>query len=319
MAVGASVESPRMNATDWIQARLDSGELTAHDIAELSEAFQMQNALTADAKPGPVTLARARELLDYYADDGGWDSTPPTPVAPDGGDLPDLDLPAGSWPEGIDISRHQRFDDPAALPPEQVQFAFVKASEGTSGSGSTDPSMESHLRTLSDAGVEPLGIYHFARPSSAYVYGPTAGQPLGEAQNFARQWERAQATAGGLLPPVLDIEDEKAQTPEPVALIDWCAEWCEHCRTLTGRSPIVYTYFSYIHVQLKGCVPALAKYPLWLADYRGAPPGEQPTEIAGWPWTFWQYTGSGSVNGISGPVDRNVFRGSSAALLGLVR
>lgn len=307
-------------ATEWIEAKLASGDLTAHDIAELTEAFQMQNALKADAKPGKDTLGRARHLLDYYIVEVD-ESVPPTPPVPppEGTDLPDLELAAVNWPEGIDISHHQRFDDPDALDVDLVQFAFVKATEGTSGSGSVDPQMEDHLRTLSDAGVEPLGVYHFARPSSAHIYGPTTGQPLGEAQNFARQWERAKAVAGGLLPPVLDIEDEKSQIPEPSALIDWCAEWCEHCRSLTGRVPIVYTYFSYIHVQLKGCVPTLGRYPLWLADYRGTPPDDQPREIPGWPWTIWQYTGSGSINGIAGAVDRNVFRGTNTQLLGLVR
>lgn len=306
------------NAVEWIQAKLKSGEVTAHDIAELTEAFQMQNALGADGKPGTNTLGRARQLLDYYAD---VDPVPPTPpVPPPGGEtgLPDLELPTVNWQEGIDISHHQRFDDPDSLALDYVDFAFVKASEGTSGSGSMDPAMEDHLRILSDVGVEPLGIYHFARPSSAYIFGPTSGQPLGEAQNFARQWERAQAVAGGLLPPVLDIEDEKSQTPGPSQLIDWCAEWCEHCRTLTGREPIVYTYFSYIHVQMKGCVPTLNKYPLWLADYRGEPP-DMPREIPDWPWLIWQYTGSGSVVGIAGAVDRNAFRGTHEALLGLVR
>ncbi len=313
---------------DWIKAALESGELRPHDIADLADAFQRQNGLRADAKPGTKTLGRARALLEYWGADPDetTPSVPSTPVPPSGGDegephpqpLPNLALSSTKWESGIDISHHQGLE-PDELNPDFIEFAFVKASEGTSGAGSVDPKMLDHLVTLREyPQTEALGVYHFARPSSARIYGPHAGQPLGEAQNFARQWERAVETIGAMLPPVLDIEDEKPQIPEPLELIDWCLEWCEHCERLTGRWPIIYSYFSYLHVQMKGAASTLGKYPLWLADYRAAPP-DSPRGVKDWPWTFWQHSGSGHTPGVVGACDLNVFRGTYEQLLGLVR
>lgn len=310
-------------AKDWIQKKLDSGELSAQHIADLTEAFQRQNALRPpDAKPGPQALGRASTLLAYYRDhDTPAPPPPPPPVEPEPIDdeLPNLSLDPDEWVPGIDVSHHQSLDGDEldGFELDGFEFAFVKASEGTSGAGSVDSKMVSHLQELQDV-VEPLGIYHFARPSSAVLFGPTAGQPLGEAQNFARQWERAVGAVGTLLPPVLDIEDEKPQIPEPTKLIDWCAEWCEHCERLTGRRPIIYTYFSYIHVQLKGVAKTLGAYPLWMADYRADPPNS-PREIPDWPWLFWQHSGNGRVPGVSGACDLNVFRGTFDQLRGLIR
>jgi len=296
-----------VNAETYIRNRLASGDLTHAQIVDLVRAFQHQNCLNVDGKPGAITLGRADELLAYYR---GEAPSPPSEL----GDLPNLAM-GPPWPFGIDIDHHQRIDQ-GALDLESVRFAIVGVTEGTSGRASVDPKFRDHLTTLSNGGVEALGVYHFGRPSSTRLFGSTFGRPLGEAQNFARQWEIAEGIAGRLLPPVLDMEDEKEELSN-AELIDWTSEWCEHCERLIGRRPIIYTYFSFIHTQLKGYVGGLTKYPLWLADYRGEPP-QSPRDIPDWPWLFWQFTGKGSVGGIRGECDRNVFRGTRAQLEGLL-
>jgi lysozyme len=296
-----------VDAETYIRNRLAAGDLTHAQIADLVRAFQRQNGLKADGKPGAITLGRVDELLTYYR--GETPAPPPSGL----GELPNLAMDPTSWPLGIDIDHHQRLQGTLDL--GAARFAFVGVTEGTSGRASVDPKFRDHLTALSAVGVA-LGVYHFGRPSSARIYGSGFGQPLGEAQNFARQWEVAEGIVGPLLPPVLDMEDEKEQLSN-AELIDWTIEWCEHCERLTGRRPIVYTYFSFIHTQLKDYVGQLTKYPLWLADYRGAPP-QSPREIPGWPWLFWQFTGSGSVGGIRGECDRNVFRGTRAQLESLL-
>ena len=299
-----------VNAETFVKSRIASGALTHAQIINLVRAFQLQNGLKADGKPGPVTFDRVDELLAYY--EGVFDPTSP------GLQELQLDLMAdpAEWPFGIDIDHHQRIDG-SALDLDAAQFAFVGVTEGTSGRASVDPKFREHLKELSVAGVSALGVYHFGRPSSTRLFGPNFGQPLGEAQNFARQWEIAESITSRLLPPVLDMEDEKEQLSN-AELIDWTIEWCEHCERLTGRAPIIYTYFSFIHTQLKDYVGALTRYPLWLADYRGTPPQDAPRDIPNWPWLFWQFTGSGTVRGIRGECDRNVFRGTRAQLESLL-
>ncbi|KKL74523.1 hypothetical protein LCGC14_2064070 [marine sediment metagenome] len=299
-----------MDAETFVKTRLTSGELTHAQIAHLVRAFQLQNGLKADGKPGEITLGRIGDLLAYY----GGEITHPTSLELEKL-LPDLALDPAEWLFGIDIDHHQRIDEDA-LDLDTVQFAFVGVTEGTSGRASVDPRFREHLTELRSAGVA-LGVYHFGRPSSTRLFGPDFGQPLGEAQNFARQWEIAESIAGRLLPPVLDMEDEKEQLSN-AELIDWTLKWCEHCERLTGRTPIIYTYFSFIHTQLKEYVGDLTRYPLWLADYKGAPPQDAPRDIPNWPWLFWQFTGSGTVRGIKGQCDRNVFRGTRAQLESLL-
>lgn len=294
-----------VDAETFIRNRLISGALTHAQLADLVRAFQRQNGLKADGKPGAITLGRADELLAYYRGE-----TPPPPS--EDGDLPNLALDPTSWPFGIDLDHHQRLEGP--LEHEALRFAFAGVTEGTSGRASVDPKFRDHLAALRD--VSAVGVYHFGRPSSRRRFGEAFGRPLGEAQNFARQYEIAESIAGRLLPPVLDMEDEKEQLSN-AELIDWTIEWCEHCERLTGRRPIIYTYFSFIHTQLKDYVGGLTQYPLWLADYRGEPP-QSPRDIPSWPWLFWQFTGSGSVGGIRGECDRNVFRGTPAQLEGLL-
>lgn len=300
-----------MSAEDYIRHRLAAGDLTHSQVADLARAFQHQNGLLVDGKPGPVTLGCVDEILSELRNPPPVDAE--TPLG-----LPNLEMNPRGWLFGIDLDHHQRFlsmhglleDDP------RVSFAFVGLTEGTSGRASIDPMYRGHIERLHAARV-PLGVYHFGRPSSAKRFGSRFGQPLGEAENFARYHEVAHRMSGGkLLPPVLDMEDER-ETLTPVELIDWTLKWCEECKRLTGRQPIIYTYFSFIHLELKGYSDDLTKHQLWVADYREVPPN-LPREIPEWPWLLWQYTGAGSVRSISGHVDQNVFRGTRAQLEGML-
>lgn len=300
-----------MSAEDYIRHRLAAGDLSHAQIANLARAFQHQNGLLVDGKPGTVTLGRVDEVLTELSSGPPVDAGEPL-------SLPNLALDPNEWLFGIDLDHHQRFlsvpdlleDDPA------VRFAYVGLTEGTSGRASIDPMYRSHIERLHGARV-PLGVYHFGRPSSAKRFGAQFGQPKGEAENFARYYEVAHKLVGGkMLPPVLDMEDER-EALTPRELIEWTASWCEECRRLTGRDPIIYTYFSFIHVELKGYGDELTRHQLWIADYREVPPTAS-REIPGWPWLIWQYTGAGNVRSISGHVDRNVFRGTQAQLEGLL-
>lgn len=286
-----------------------SGQAIYAHMVDLTRAFQLQNGLKVDGKPGPITLARVREVL---ASNIGEVSTVPPPPAPTDESLPNMALKPEEWLRGIDIDHYQTIVGP--LDASAVQFAYVGVSEGTGGRNSQDPKFRDHLAKLTSMRAGPIGIYHFARPSSARLHGPSFGQPLGEAENFVRQWEVAEKIAERLLPPVLDMEDEREQLNSD-ELIVWTLKWCEHCERLTGRRPIIYTYFNFIQAQLKGYLGALTNYPLWLADYR---PQSYPRDVAGWPWLFWQFTGTGTVRGINGPCDQNLFRGTQAQLEGLL-
>jgi hypothetical protein len=78
-------------------------------------------------------------------------------------------------------------------------------------------------------------------------------------------------------------------------------DFLDEVKTLTGTIPVLYSYTSFINSYLTS---SLAGYPLWVADYRSGSPGSNGVWAD---WIGWQYSSSGSVSGISGSVDLDVF------------
>jgi hypothetical protein len=66
---------------------------------------------------------------------------------------------------------------------------------------------------------------------------------------------------------------------------------------------VVYTTVDFYRENGIGALPGTE---FWLRSVAGHP----STVYPGQRWTFWQYTGTGLVPGIHGPVDINVFAGS---------
>ncbi|MCC6175183.1 MAG: glycoside hydrolase family 25 protein [Chloroflexi bacterium] len=156
-------------------------------------------------------------------------------------------------------------------------------------------------------GIEAAGLVrgacHFAFETSGQSF-PGDGP---EAECFVAELRRA----GGVKPGdllALDIEDGSGE------LGDWCLRWLKRVEVLTGVHPLLYTgaWFSALHGL--GAVPALAEYPLWLADYDDEWPG------APRPWeqeSIWQYSDAGRVPGITGGVNMNQFPGPREQSLAL--
>src|SRR5207249_4682186 len=110
----------------------------------------------------------------------------------------------------------------------------------------------------------------------------------------------------GDLPPVLDMETNDGQSDATV--IARAKTWLAHVHSVTGRTPIIYSspgYWSSIGN------PNLSQYILWVAHWQT----QCPTTPSGWTsWDFWQTADNGSVPGISGAVDLDLFNGTKAAL-----
>jgi len=76
-----------------------------------------------------------------------------------------------------------------------------------------------------------------------------------------------------------------------------------------GRRPIIYTAPDFYDDNELWRVPGVD---FWLRSV-AAPVGER---YPGQPWTFWQYSSTGLVQGIPGRVDLNVFAGNAQAWAG---
>ena len=195
---------------------------------------------------------------------------------------------------GIDAARYQGTIDWPTAATSGVSFAYLKATEGGDG---LDPAFAFNWRLAAQAGI-PRGAFHFF-----YFCRPAAEQ----ARWFIRNVPRAPQA----LPPVLDMEwtpFSPTCTLRPSAA-DVRAE-AEIFLTLLerhyGQRPLIYTSPEFFATNQMGRIP---RTEYWLRSVADHPSNTYPNQA----WTFWQYSSTGRVPGLRGPVDTNAFAGSAAA------
>jgi GH25 family lysozyme M1 (1,4-beta-N-acetylmuramidase) len=212
--------------------------------------------------------------------------------------------PPAAQARGIDVSNYQHPGNAPINWPQVrgsgIEFAFIKATEGPVGCNGSYYTNNWLRRDWSDSAAAGLyrGAYHFARPGDA-----------ASAINQARYFVSAVGAMNGPrdLPPVLDLESTCGLSPWDLAI--FARTWVGEVQRLTGRTPIIYTYFYFWQDQLLND-STFSGLPLWIATY-----GPRPMVPRAWAgWTFWQHSSTGAVPGISGNVDLNVFAFSSDAL-----
>jgi len=198
--------------------------------------------------------------------------------------------PTPTYVQGIDVSHWQGDINWSEVYGAGYRFAFVKASEGV---GWMDSNFVTNMDNGSDAGLL-MGAYHFARPDLGNNAQDEALYFVSVARNYLK---------GGYLRPALDLEVGSSLGKE--ALSNWVHTWMETVKNETGIEPIIYVNSNYANNYLNTSV---AKYDLWIAHWTYDPTTSPNTGI--WSsWDFWQYSNNGSVSGISGDVDLDIFNG----------
>ncbi len=205
----------------------------------------------------------------------------------------------GSGPtvKGIDVSYYQGAIDWTRVKNDGVKYAFIRVSDGLS---TIDTKFETYWAQSRANGIIH-GAYQFFRPNQ---------DPIAQAELFLDKL--GNTIADDDLPPVIDIEAAGGLTPAQVAAK--AKQWIDHVEAALGVKPIIYTGFYFWRDQV-GAPAYGAAHPLWHAQYTSA---ACPNISAPWTkWAFWQYTSSGSVDGIAGNVDTNRFDGTMAELMAL--
>ena len=211
-----------------------------------------------------------------------------------------LTATAVAYAGGIDVSHWQGTINWSKVDDAGVQFAFLKATEGTYY---VDTKFAANWSAAKAEGIY-RGSYHFAQP------GKSSGTD--QAKYYVNQVGLSRFKETGSFPPVLDLETTGGLGVS--ALRTWVTNFLTTTKSLTGRTPILYFSPGFWSAHM-GSSTGFTQYPLWIAHYTTA---SAPTIPAGWSrWTFWQYTSSGTVAGIAGNVDRNKFNGTTAALADL--
>jgi len=192
--------------------------------------------------------------------------------------MPDFEV------HGIDVSHYQAKINWDTIAAQAIDFAFVKATEGTDHA---DTLFCNNWSDIKRVGLK-RGAYHFFRPRSSV---------LKQAQNFMSQVN----LEPGDLPPVLDVEVTDGASDELV--IKRVRTWVEIIEHHYQVKPIIYTNLNFYKQYIR---QNFDDYPIWIARYNT----REPKLANNQQWQFWQYGNRGQLKGINGFVDFNVFKGS---------
>lgn len=192
---------------------------------------------------------------------------------------------------GIDVSHHQGSIDWPAVKASGVEFAFIRLGYRgyTTGTLHRDETAGENLRQAKAAGLR-IGTYFYSQALTAE-----------EARQEARFALEILGDTRLDLPLVYDWEyvSEEVRTGHmaPQALVDCIHAFCEVVEE-AGYSPMIYFNQELSRTLLD--VTQVTRYPFWFAKYG---------EVMDFPYQirYWQYSDVGSVPGIEGPVDLDLY------------
>ena len=182
---------------------------------------------------------------------------------------------------GIDVSRYQGSANWSRVAAAGKQFAIVRLGSSNSNGLYIDPYFLRNVNGAHTAGLR-VGAYY-------YTYARTQAEVANELTVFMDALQGLQLE----YPVFVDVEANSLTSLSRTQLTGlvryamdilyqrgWYAGW--------------YSYTSFINSYLNA--DALAEYPLWVADYRSRL-GYRGS------YAMWQYSGSGTCDGVSGAVD----------------
>lgn len=197
-----------------------------------------------------------------------------------------VDLPEGYQALGIDVSHYQgEIDWPEVsamhVLDDSLHFVYLKCTEGTA---LEDDRCAENAVGASAANL-PFGLYHFFRVEL---------NATDQAVFFA---EKCLALSDSLRP-VLDVEVRTNWKKD--RYVDSVYTFLVTFEKLTTIRPMIYTNESFYEDFFQNSYLRNERY--WIANYNGKSKAMNEKENV----LIWQFSESGTVNGISGKVDLNV-------------
>ena len=168
-----------------------------------------------------------------------------------------------------------------------ISFIYIKSTEGKS---LLNPFYKADYKQARAHGFS-VGTYHFFS-----IYSPAEAQ----AAHFLRHSYISQ----GDFPPVLDVEPSPQQIAKmggAGVLFKAVRTWLTIVEQRTGKRPILYISQQFVNRYLPLAPDIKRDYDIWIARY-----GEYKPDVH---LVYWQLCPDGSVQGIQGEVDINVFNG----------
>ena len=180
---------------------------------------------------------------------------------------------------GVSISSHQGKVDMEQLADQDIQFALIKATEGTTN---VDKYFAANWENAKAAGI-PASAYHFFSFS-------TPGDT--QAQNYI---DTVGKNLDGRLIPAVDIQYtakySKQNPPAKAAVRREFTTYLNIIENYYGVKPIIYTDKEFYDDYLDGIIDG---YDLWVSN------SFHPASWDGWKdWTIWHYCQTDELKGIS--------------------
>jgi len=240
----------------------------------------------ADPEPEEENIAQQEETEDPL---------PPNDYAPDGFDerngfkIYSSDGMIGV--PGIDVSAYQPDIDWTEVKASGIEFAMIRVGYRGYGSGKLDldDCFLKHMQGALDAGLD-VGVYFFSQAL-------TPEEAVEEAEYVLTWIEGYDITC----PVVFDWEevDAPARTDDMnMVMLTSCAE--AFCKTVEEAGYEAAVYFNQAYGYQQFNLVSLREYQFWLAEYADVP-------TFAYDFQMWQYTNEGTVPGINGPVDLNIY------------
>ena len=190
---------------------------------------------------------------------------------------------------GIDVSKYQSNINWEQVKTAGVKFVIIRIGYRGYGSGALveDSTYRRNIQGAINAGLR-VGVYFYS-------------QAINE-QEAVEEASMVLSLVGGYSLPLgvyYDTESVAGGRANAISAAERTACAVAFCETIrsAGYSAGVYSYASWFYNALN--FANISKYNIWIAQYRD-------TLSFSYKHNIWQYTGSGSVKGISKPVDMNI-------------
>lgn len=193
---------------------------------------------------------------------------------------------------GIDVSNYQGEIDWQAVAEDGVEFAIIRAGLRGYGTGAIKEDIRFHknMQGAQSAGID-VGIYFFSQAITVEEASEEARFLLDMLKSYeiscpvVFDWEH------------IGVEEARTDHVNTKTLTEIANAFCQEIEE-AGYQPMIYfnRHVGYMLYDLSG----IMKYPFWLAEYAGIPSFYYDFQM-------WQYSNTGSVSGIKGAVDLNLW------------
>lgn len=196
---------------------------------------------------------------------------------------------------GVDVSHYQGAIDWEVLSQQNLDFAIIKATEGSTH---VDECFLDNWQAAEQTHLA-LGAYHFFSFDS-------------EGDRQAASYIDTVGNLNGKLAPVIDVEyygNKRNDPPDRAEVVENLSAMLDALEQHYEIKPIIYTTYTVYNDYIKG---EFEDYPLWVRSVYCP-----PTVLFGDKWCFWQYMDTAMLDGYAGDqkyIDVNVFRGTKQEL-----